>query len=212
MHRRLFRGSLVHELAPSRGPHRGQRVEVRFDRHVRELVVATVEVDVRPGEQRQRGVEHLVGPPAALGLVHPASFELRAVPARADAEDEAVTREQVERRDLLGQNSGLAQRQDQDRRAEPDAFGYRGDMRQGHQRIEPADPIEPMRRDDVVGDPQRVELELFGPLGEAAHVLGMALLAPRDDVRGQEDPELHAPDPSRSPTSTRTFVRAERSS
>ena len=47
VHDRLLRGSLVHELAPARRPHRWERVEMRLDRHSVEVVVPAVELHVR---------------------------------------------------------------------------------------------------------------------------------------------------------------------
>ena len=173
VHGRPLRRGLVDELAPARRPHRWERVEVRLDRHAVEVVVPAVELHVRTGEQRHRRVQHFVGSATAFGLVHATRLELGAVPAGADPVDVAVAREVVQRGDLLRQHRRLPGRQDEDRRAELDPLGHRGDVRQRHQRVEPADPVEAMRGDDVVGDPQRVETQLLGAAGEPADVVGM---------------------------------------
>ena len=71
--------------------------------------------------QRAEGVDPLVGAAAAGLEGHADRLELARHVPHADADLEASLREHVDRRQLLGQDDGVAQRQDHDAGAERDA-------------------------------------------------------------------------------------------
>ena len=96
--------------------------------------------------------EAFAQPRAALVERHAAGLVLLGELATdADAEDEAPFCQMVERRDLLGDRRGMAQRQQVDARAEHQAPAQHGGLRELHQRVEDRDG-----EGDVVADPHRI--------------------------------------------------------
>ena len=145
-------------------------------------------------------VEHLVGALAALRLLDADRVVLGVVPADACAQDDPVVAEELEGRELLGEDDRVAQRHDQDRRAEPDALRRAGGDRERRQGFEPVDRVEPLADQQVIGDEQRVEPELLHGAGELLDPARPLRAVAVPDVRRQEDPEpsdfSHVPDPS----------------
>ena len=94
-------------------------------------------------------------------LVDADRLVLGVVPADAGAEDDPVLGEELERRQLLGEEHRVAQRHDQDRRPEADALRDAGGDRQRRERLEERHRVEPLRGEQVVGDEQRVEAEVL---------------------------------------------------
>src|SRR5205807_9168542 len=90
-HRLLGRG-LVRELPPSGRPD-GRRLAERLDRRAGEAVVPALEGRLAAPEEEPRGLEHLVGAPAALAPAGADRLELGLVPAGPDPEDVAPARE-----------------------------------------------------------------------------------------------------------------------
>ena len=140
-------------------------------------------------EQRQHDVEHLVGPPAALRLVDADGLVLGLVPADAGAEDHPVVGQELERRQLLGQEHRVAQRHDQDRGAEPDPLGHAGGHGEREHRLEPVHRVEPLADEQVIGDEQRVEAEVLDRPRERLDAAGALRSVALPDVGGQEHPE-----------------------
>src|SRR5215212_12070068 len=105
----------MRQLAAAGDPYRRQWIEMWLHCHPIELVVPPVEVDIRSREEIHGGRQHLVRACATLRLVNSAGFELRTVPAGADAIDVAVPRQVLEGCNLLGQDCRRAHRQDEDR-------------------------------------------------------------------------------------------------
>ena len=140
-------------------------------------------------QQRHDDVEDLVGPAAALLLVPARGAELGLVPADAGAEDEAVVGEVLQRRELLGEHDGLARREHQHRRAQPDALGRAGGDRERRQRLQERGGVEVLRRQQVVGHEERVEAQLLHAPGERPDVARALRPVVVPDVGGEEDPE-----------------------
>ena len=92
----------------------------RLDEEIVDRVVGAV---IRHGlalEERHDDVEHLVGSLAALGLSDAYGRIFRLVPADTSTEDDPVVGQELERRELLGEDHRVAQRHDEDRCTEPD--------------------------------------------------------------------------------------------
>src|SRR5262245_47673688 len=66
--------------------------------------------------------DRLVAPGAALVVRHAEELDLLLHPANPGAEDDAAGRQMIERRQHLGGEHRMAMRQDEHRRAEPDAL------------------------------------------------------------------------------------------
>src|SRR5207237_5575452 len=154
-------------------------------------VVAAAECLARAAQELHGGLQDLVGPPAPLLARAAGRLELLLVPAGPHAVDEAPPREVLKGGDLLGQHHRVVGGQDHDRGAQLDPGGHRGDVRQRHQRLGPADAVEPQGGEKVVGDEQRLEAEVLGVGGEAPDLLAMLRARSRQQVRGQEHAELH---------------------
>ena len=92
-----------------------------------------------------------------------ASFQPTPAPRMTRLSDE-----ELERRQLLGQDDRVAQRHDQDRGAEPDPLGRAGRDRQGRQRLEPVDRVEPLADQQVVGDEQASRSRAPPPCGRTS--------------------------------------------
>src|SRR5205807_2749013 len=60
-----------------------------------------------------------------------------------------------------------------------------------HHRLRPADPVKPLRRQQVVGDEERVESELLGPHRKPSDLFTMPGFLARKQVRRDERSELH---------------------
>jgi hypothetical protein len=122
--------------------------------------------DAFAGEEPPDELDGLVRARAALGLAHPHGLELALVPPRADAEDHAIARQRLQRRELLAQQHGVTGRQDEDGRPEANPRGRRGRVGQAEHRVKPRRPVEHAAVKQVVGCPHGVESQLLGPSRE----------------------------------------------
>src|SRR5438309_529214 len=177
------------ELTAARHPHGGHGCE-RLHRDVGELVVRALKSLNRRPQQLHRGLQNLIGASPALLDCAPRRFELWPVPPGADAVDEAPSRQVLQGGDLLRQHHGVVSRQDENRRPKLDPGGDRGDVAQGHQRLGPADSVEAPGGEQVVGDEQRFESELFRVGCKTPELFTVAPVLARQQVGRQEDPQL----------------------
>ena len=114
--------------------------------------------------ERPHQPDRLVGAAAAALERDAHEVELVAVPADADAEREAAAGELLQRRDLLREVHRVVQRQEHDRRPEPDPLRPAGDPAERDERVvDAAVRVDALGADDdVLGRPDRVEAELLG--------------------------------------------------
>ncbi len=160
-------------------------------------VPGALEADMRLGPQRLHQAHLLLRAFAAIRKIFVEADELDLVPADADAEPEAAAAQDVERGGLLGDQHGLALRQDQDLGREADRLGAAGEVAEQHEGIveqilrgvavlvlRPVGGVDP---EHVVGQRQMVVAELLRRLGELARGVGLAA----DIDQGQRDAELH---------------------
>lgn len=142
-----------------------------------------------PGPQRTHQPQCLVRAAVTAAELVTHEAELVLVPTDADAEPKASTRELLKRRRLLREVDRVVQRQEDDRRPEPDSLRKAGDPAERDQRVVDTsvgvDAIGP--DDDVLGRPDGIEPELLAELGEAPDFLGMGVGA----VVRQDDAEMH---------------------
>jgi hypothetical protein len=117
-------------------------------------------------------------------------FELRRIPPSPDAIDEPAAGQVLKRGDLLGEHDRVVGRQHEHRGSEQDPRSDRRDVAEGHQRLGPADPVETLGGQQVVGDEQRIEAELFRAGGKSADLVAVPVFLTRQKVRGKEDAEL----------------------
>src|SRR5438034_5743227 len=112
-------------------------MRLRLHGDVVEREVLAAEADVVTGPQRATDLEHLEESSDPTLERHADGLELlpdgRRVGRNADAQDHAALGHSVERADDMGQHDGIAQRGQEDRRAEPDAARPRGDSGQQRQ-------------------------------------------------------------------------------
>ena len=85
----------------------------RVDADAVELVEAAFEVDHRLGPQHPHDIDLLLEQRRAIGEVDAKALVLCRVPTDADRKADAPTAEEVDRRDLLGNDRRLALRQHQ---------------------------------------------------------------------------------------------------
>ena len=71
---------------------------------------------------------------------------------------------------------------------EPDPLGHAGGDRQRRQRLEPVDRVEPLRREQVVGDEQRVEAELLDRRANALMPRARSGPSPSQMYEGRKTP------------------------
>ena len=170
------------------------------------LVDGVADVSVSTLERRPAGAEHpgddleligedgqsLAGRREAVAVGQP----LVLLPAGADAEDRPAAADHVDRRDALGGEPGVAIRRGEHEVAEPRPARLGGERRELRERLEDRRLLG--RRIDlhVVVDPERLEAEILGPLGDldgpspgrrGVHPEVLAIAALR-----QRQPELHA--------------------
>ena len=111
----------------------------------------------RPEERAKRG-DALIGPRAALGDPNASRLEvLLPLPAHADPEQQAPTREIVERSHLLGHEARVPQRQQHNTCAEPDPARPGGECGECDAEIE-----NRVVEGEVLARPQRVEAGFLG--------------------------------------------------
>ncbi len=127
----------------------------------------TAQLGLLVAPQRAQGVDPLVGAAAAGLEGHADRLVLARHVPHADADLEATLREHVDRRQLLGQDDRVAQRQDHDAGAERDARRDRGGVGEDRDRVHELGVRRQRRRrrvrvDEhrVLADPDRVEAEL----------------------------------------------------
>src|SRR5947208_920926 len=143
-----------------------------------------------------------VHPCAAFLERHAERVELLAQPTDAHAQLDAPLREHVERRELLGEDDGVALRQDEDAGREAERRGGGADPCQPDQRIgdrallgtghATARRVRVLRLvvgwdDDVLDGPERLDAVLLGDSTEGGSHVGLHV---GTDV-GEHDPELH---------------------
>src|SRR6185369_11928289 len=161
--------------------------------HAGEARVLAVEARILLGPQRAHDRDGLVGEDAALLERRAHRLHLVLDRADADAQDQPAAAEDVERRRGLGQADGVVVRQHQHGGPQPHARRARGHVAQQRQRLvvrPAADPLEHVPHvEDVIVDPDGVEAEQLGALGEAdqrLHILDALIVEERE-------PELHRP-------------------
>ena len=108
---------------------RGKRV----DADTVQPVEAAVEVDERLCPQQAHDVDLLFQQRGAISEIDPEPLVLGGVPTDTDGEPDASTAEQVDRRDLLGDQRRLALRQHQHAGDEVHSGGERGEMAEQHE-------------------------------------------------------------------------------
>ncbi len=156
----------------------------------------------RTARWRPERVQGVVGARTALGERHPDGLELLPEPARADADEQAPSREVVEGRELLGEDHGVALGQDQHAGGEAQGRGGRRQVREPDERVGQGRVLgagHAARRgvgvgglvagghDHVLDRPDRLEP---GRLGRPRERHGGVGLCERADV-GEGDAELH---------------------
>ena len=118
--------------------------------------------------QRQH-VERLVEQGVALVEVHTQREELRLLVAGAETEDEAPTRQPVERRRRLGHEERVAVRRDGEVREQPETLGHRGRIRERDERVEGlmTARVQPSGAGDgMLGEGEAVPAGLLGGAGD----------------------------------------------
>ena len=121
-------------VAAGRQPQRRVRPLVgrRLDHHLVEAEeAAAVRERIVRGERAHQHVEHFLEARLGFGGRHGEARELVVAVALADAEIEPAAREQIQGRDLLGEQHRIVPGQHQDRRAEAQPRGARRDDRSG---------------------------------------------------------------------------------
>src|SRR5713101_1488231 len=178
--------ALEHVLGAAAEEHGRVRLlrRLRIGPDGREVVVLAVELRLALRPQLLHGQDRL--PRLRPAVVEIAAHDLRllAQPPGADAEEEAPAAEEVEGRDLLGQEQRMPLGDEDDAGPELDAArGARG-ARQGHEGIDEVrvglgnDPVLGAREaalrlhgnERVLGAPERLEAELFGLSGHGADI------------------------------------------
>ena len=154
---------------PDLGWRRRQRLRGRV---AKRPVTAVERVLTTP--ERAHQLDRLVSAAAATLELHAHELELVAVPAHADAERYASTRELLQGGHLLRQLDRVVQGQDQDRRAQLDPLRPACDPGERDERVVDApvgiDSVGP--DDDVLCRPDRIEAELVGGFRKAANQVG----------------------------------------
>ena len=115
-------------------------------------------------------LEPLLEPPAAVGTMHAERGELTIGVPHRGAEDDAPTREHVERGDILGDLYGVEHREQHDAEREPHTRDDGGDMRQ----IRDGLVVPQLLAEEVLPVDERVEPELRRRRGQL-EVLGQLL-------------------------------------
>jgi hypothetical protein len=171
--------------------------------------------------ERLQRIEVLVCHAAALREVGTDGTELRLQVAGADAEHHPTARQHVEGRHLLGEHEGIALREDQDPRRQPDPCGVGGRPREGQQRVERRvlrlhgrRGHLRVRQHDVLARPHGVEPGGLGRTGRRHQVVGPAH-RPHVHVDESEQHGQHTatpPDRTGAGLSARVRSRARRSS
>src|SRR5207245_1725500 len=161
---------------------------LRLDGDVVEREVLAAEADVVAGPQRATDLEHLEESSDPTLEWHADGLELlpdgRCVGRNADAQDHTALGHTVERADDVGQHDGIAQRGQEDRRAEPDAArpcGDSGQQRQG---------FVTRPRGDRITDPDGIEAGGLGALGHGQHGPGLGPPGHHGLTRRKQDAEL----------------------
>ena len=143
----------------------------RVDPDVAQPVPAALEGDEILAPEAAQDLHLLLHPPAPIAEVLVQGLELDRVPADADAEARAPAAEDVELGRLLGDQRGLALRQDEDRGGELDALGDRRQVGEEQERfmehplprveLRPRGTARDARAEHVVDRGQVVEPEPF---------------------------------------------------
>ena len=97
---------------------------------------------------------------------HAERLELVVVPARSDPEHEAPARQVPERLDLASQRDRVVVGENQQAGGQADARGDAGGVGQAEERRHPHGAVEAGRLQEMLGDPERVEPEVFGLASE----------------------------------------------
>lgn len=172
----------------ARDGHRGEQSVVEGD-------VVALEVG-RPvgGPERPEDGEILVGDRAAAGEVGAEVVEFTFEPSHADPEGQTSAAEVMDGRGLLGDEDGVALRQDENRGSQLDGVGHRREVAEDRQGLEEVSVgLGMVRRDqDVIGRPSRVVPELFRTPGDAYE--GRA--GPERAVVVQVDAKTHSVTPA----------------
>ena len=178
----------------------GQRV----DAGILDRVVLAGEGDVRLGPQRLHDLDLLLRAAAAVAEILVEAGELDRVPADPDPEPEASAAQHVERGGLLGDEHGLALRQDQHLGRELDIPGAVGEKAEQDKRVveqigrgvavAPIGAARDVDAEDVVGCGQILIADLLGRLRELAD--GGRIAADRDIDQRQCDAKFHLDFPS----------------
>src|SRR5262249_53525439 len=162
-------------------------------------IVLPRERHVGLAQEQGHRLDDLVRPLAALLDARARHLVLAGVPARAHAEDVAVVGDVAERRDLLGEDDGMPNGQDENARGDLDLAREGGRVGEDVERLEPRVAIQPRRREEMVDDPdvQSVLLALLDGLPDPRDALGIALAtAPGVGRNPGAEPELcHRPRP-----------------
>jgi hypothetical protein len=133
----------------------------RLDRDPLEAEEAPREARLASREELAQGEHGLVRTGAALADGHADRLEvLAALAAHADPEHDPPAREVVERRELLRDETRMAERQQDDPGADGDTFGRSGERGQGDHDIE-----DRVVERDVIARPDRVVADRLGELG-----------------------------------------------
>ena len=161
------------------------RLRVEADRL--EVVVGAGEVRGLLRPQCTHDGDRLAGPRGTAPERHPDRIELLLAPAHADPEDQPPLRQHVQAGYGFGDRQRIAQRKDEDARAELDRAGLRGDEGQRHERVVQVD-ARPAGEFSVLGpriailhfhgdgqmfgNPDRLETEPFRGLRHFGQGLG----------------------------------------
>src|SRR5215510_15472891 len=99
------------------------------------MVLLSVERHQLTRPQRAHHLDLLFDSPATRGEIYAERLELHRVPADGNAEAESSTRKHIDRGGLLGDERGLALRQDDDARHQLDPARDRGEKSEEHERL-----------------------------------------------------------------------------
>ena len=159
---------------------------------VGQVVVLAVEGGLGLVPQRAQHGDGLIGHGATVREVRTEHAELLLQPTDAHPEDEASTREHIQRSNLLGDQNGVALGQHQGRGAQGQARHQCGDRGQSDQRFDDMAHAGLIGRgDDVVVGPQGGVAQRVGRLRGRGDRLWEGPGPMAGPVSGQECPDLH---------------------
>ena len=151
---------------------------------------APAERRLRIGPQDAHRGQVLIGAGASLGHLHAQRPQLRLHVSDAEAGDQPAPGQDVDRRQLPGQEDGLTLGQHDHPEPEPHRHGHCGEVAHRHHDLQPGLLAVPAGQGDVVADPHRLEPGVFrqlSPPGQRARVD----VAPQQPVQAEFEPIGH---------------------